>query len=63
MAQAFDALAIGILRLQIAQLGLIAHADVPFAERQPYLCLIQCLYTYPLAPTLLAPDGRSAFVR
>ena len=53
-AQTLDALAVGVLRLSIAQLGLIAHADMPLAKGQPDLRLVERLHAQPLAHTLLA---------
>ena len=56
MAEAFDALAVGVFGLEVAKFGLVAHADVPFAESQADLCLIERLYTQPL-PEAVLPEN------
>src|ERR1700730_17202617 len=53
LPQAIDALTIGILRLAIAQLRFITHANMPLAERQPNLSLVERPHPQPLAETLL----------
>src|SRR5579883_2550666 len=51
LTQPPDALPIGIFRLHLSWLRLIAHADVPFAKRQPDLRLVQRCDAQPLPPS------------
>jgi hypothetical protein len=48
-------LAVGILRLEIAELGLVPHAHMPLAESQPDFSLIEIFDTHPL-PVTASPE-------
>src|SRR5712692_1373272 len=56
VAQASNTLAVGILGLEVAKFGFVTHFDVPFAEGQADFCLIERLYTQPLADAAFAQD-------
>ena len=44
VAEAFDALAVGVFGLDVAKFGFVAHADVPFAEGEADFGLIEGFY-------------------
>ena len=60
-AEAFDAFAIGILGLAVAEFGFVAHADVPFTEGQADLRLVEGFDTEPLPEAAPLEDAPFSF--
>jgi len=61
LAQALDALAISIFRLDVAQFGLIAHIYVPFAKSQADFGLVEGFDAQPLLDAGLAQHAPLGF--
>src|SRR3989442_3186583 len=56
VAQTANLFTIGIFWLLVAKFWLISHGDMPLAEGQPYLHLIERLHTLPLPDAILAQN-------